>query len=27
MRALIASDLSAHLGDAFLEVGGEAEKP
>ena len=27
MRALIASDISAHLGAAFIEVGGDAEKP
>jgi NAD(P)H-hydrate epimerase len=26
-RALIASDISAHLGDAFIEVGGDEEKP
>ena len=27
MRALIASDISAHLGAAFVAVGGDAEKP
>ena len=25
-RAMIASDITAHLGDAFIEVGGEAER-
>jgi NAD(P)H-hydrate epimerase len=25
-RAMIASDISAHLGDAFIEVGGDAER-
>lgn len=27
MRALVASDITAHLGQAFLEAGGEVEKP
>ncbi|MEW6129365.1 MAG: NAD(P)H-hydrate dehydratase [Acidobacteriota bacterium] len=26
-RAMIASDITAHLGEAFIAVGGEAEKP
>jgi NAD(P)H-hydrate epimerase len=25
-RAMIASDISAHLGDAFIEVGGDEER-
>ena len=27
MRALIASDIAKHLGEAFLQTGGEPEKP
>jgi len=27
VRALIASDITAHLGEAFTSIGGEAERP
>jgi NAD(P)H-hydrate epimerase len=27
MRALIASDIAKHLGEAFLQIGGDAERP
>jgi NAD(P)H-hydrate epimerase len=27
IRAMIASDISKHLGQAFIEIGGDGEKP
>jgi hypothetical protein len=27
MRALVASDVTAHLGQAFIEAGGDRERP